>query len=115
MFTELLLDDQMDWRCDLMVIFILHFVPPSSVYVCQWYQAGRTVSGDHEAGCVCLSGIRHSVCFWFSGQARGDHGEPLVSEGVASVNSFGAVRGQHTAVLPHAAGDGQTGLVPHGF
>jgi len=65
--------------------------------------------------CVGVS-LRHGRCFWFSGRAGGDHGEAGVSEGgAAGVRGLGAVRRRDAAVLPHAARDGQTGLVPHGF
>lgn len=64
---------------------------------------------------VCVS-LRHSRCFWFSGQSGGDHCKAGVSEGgVASMHGLGAVWRQDAAILPHTSCDGQTGLVPHGF
>ena len=68
---------------------------------------------------VCLSvviGIRHLRGFWFSRELGGDQGEAgALAEGRPGVHGLGTVGRQHPAVLPDAACDGQTGLVPHGF
>lgn len=65
--------------------------------------------------CVCLS-LRHGRCFWFSGESWWDHSKAWVSErGVVSMHGFWTVWCQDTAILPHTSGDGQTGLVSHGF
>lgn len=61
-------------------------------------------------------GIRHLRGFWFSRELRGDQGEAgALAEGRPGVDGLGAVGRQHPSVLPNTAGDGQTGLVPHGF
>ena len=63
-----------------------------------------------------FTGIRHLRGFWFSRELRGDQGEAgALAEGRPGVNGLGTVGRQHPAVLPDAACDGQTGLVPHGF
>lgn len=60
--------------------------------------------------------IRHLRGFWFSRELRGDQGEAgALADGRPGVDRLGTVRRQHPAVLPDAAGDGQAGLVPHGF
>lgn len=61
-------------------------------------------------------GIRHLRDFWFSRELRGDQGEAgALAEGRPGVNGLWTVGRQHPAVLPNAACDGQSGLVPHGF
>lgn len=61
-------------------------------------------------------GIRHLRGFWFSRELRGDQGEAgALAEGRPGVDGLGAVWRQHSAILPDAPCDGQTGFVPHGF
>lgn len=60
--------------------------------------------------------IRHLRGFWFSRKLRGDQGQAgALADGGPGVDGLRTVGGQHPAVLPDTAGDGQTGLVPHGF
>ena len=60
--------------------------------------------------------IRHLRGFWFSRKLRGDQGQAgALTDGRPGVDGLGAVGRQHSSVLPNAACDGQTGLVPHGF
>lgn len=61
-------------------------------------------------------GIRHLRAFWSLRELGGDQGQTrALAEGWSRVDGLGTVGGEHAAVLPHAAGDGQTRLVPHGF
>lgn len=61
-------------------------------------------------------GIRHLRGFWFSRELRGDQGEAgALADGRPGVDRLGTVGRQHPSVLPNAASDGQTGLVPHSF
>lgn len=53
--------------------------------------------------------------FWFSRELRGDQGETGALVEGTGVDRLGAVWRQDPPVLPDAACDGQTGLVPHGF
>lgn len=60
--------------------------------------------------------IRHLRGFWFSRKLRGDQGQArALADGRPGVDGLGTVGRQHSSVLPNAACDGQTGLVPHGF
>lgn len=59
--------------------------------------------------------IRHLAGIWFSRELRGDQGKTGALVKGAGVDRLGAVRRQDPPVLPDAACDGQTGLVPHGF
>lgn len=60
--------------------------------------------------------LRHLRGFWFSRKLGGDQGQAgALADGGPGVDGLGTVGRQHSAVLPHAARDGQTGLVPHGF
>lgn len=83
-----------------------------------WMRCGYFVfvGGVIVGGYGGVIGIRHLRGFWFSRELRGDQGEAgALAGGRPSVDRLGTVRRQHPSVLPNAAGDGQTGLVPHSF
>lgn len=92
--------------------------PTSESCLCGSSGSGRfgSVRGVGFLFFIIFFAIRHLRGFWFSRKLRGHQSQAgALADGGPGVDGLWTVGGQHPAVLPDAARDGQTGLVPHGF